>query len=84
MSKILTVLAPFVKLLTGPTIFSYIEANVLLYMSATQLQNESKKQFNDRRRDAVVRLAKSRWPEVRTALMEFAIAFVVMRAKPKG
>lgn len=78
-----TLLDPFVRLLTGPAVFSYVQAHVILFMSEKQLPSETKKQFNDRRRDAVVELAKARWPSVRTALMEFVIAFIVMQVKPK-
>lgn len=60
-----------------------IEALALSYLNLPKLPDESRKQYNDRRRALVVETIQAEWPALRTALVEAVLALIVMRIAPK-
>ncbi len=60
-----------------------IEALALSYLNLQKLPDESRKQYNDRRRALVVETIQAEWPALRTALVEAVLALIVMRISPK-
>jgi hypothetical protein len=60
-----------------------IEALALSYLNLPKLPDESRTDYNNRRRRLVVESVQAEWPALRTALVEAVLALIVMRISPK-